>query len=134
MFKIIGISDETVCECCGKENLKLTVVLARLDADGNEMEFVKFGRDCAAKATRQRKTAQAIENQARNAAAERERAERNKIHIVGEARSVRPFVVESVSSMGDCTVLCLANGLKTAVEKWAEQRYPNKAINVRPAI
>lgn len=46
-YRIIGINDEvTTCECCGRSNLKCTVVLT----DGEQE--VRFGRDCAAKATR----------------------------------------------------------------------------------
>jgi len=46
-FRILGINDDvTVCECCGKKNLKCTVVLT----DG-EHEMA-YGRDCAAKALR----------------------------------------------------------------------------------
>lgn len=44
-WKILGKNDEvTTCECCGKSNLKLTVVMT----DG-ERE-VRYGRDCAARA------------------------------------------------------------------------------------
>ncbi len=40
----------TTCEHCGKRNLKCTVVMSALDADGNEVSEVRFGRDCAANA------------------------------------------------------------------------------------
>lgn len=44
MWRILGKNDEvTTCECCGKSNLKLTVILT----DG-ERE-VRYGRDCAAR-------------------------------------------------------------------------------------
>ncbi len=44
-MKILGINDDvTVCECCGKKNLKKTVVL---DRDG---EVLHYGTDCAAAA------------------------------------------------------------------------------------
>lgn len=46
-FKVIGITDETsVCECCGKSNLKKVVVLENI----NTGEIVRYGVDCAAKA------------------------------------------------------------------------------------
>jgi hypothetical protein len=46
-FKMIGITDETtVCECCGKTNLKKVVVLENI----NTGEIVRYGVDCAAKA------------------------------------------------------------------------------------
>jgi len=45
MYKIMGITDEvTACDCCGKTNLKRTVVL------DNGSGIVHFGVDCAAKA------------------------------------------------------------------------------------
>jgi hypothetical protein len=43
--KVLGVnSDTSVCECCGKSNLKKVVVLQL--ANG---EVVRYGRDCAAK-------------------------------------------------------------------------------------
>lgn len=46
--KILGINDEvTTCECCGRTNLKKTVVL------GTEHGEVRYGTACAAKALRQ---------------------------------------------------------------------------------
>lgn len=46
-YTVIGTTDEnTTCDCCGKSNLKMTVVLR--DEAG---EVVFFGRSCAAKAT-----------------------------------------------------------------------------------
>ena len=48
MFKMLGVSDEvTTCECCGKTNLKRTVVL---QSDAGQ---VHYGVDCAAKALNQ---------------------------------------------------------------------------------
>lgn len=45
-MKILGITDETTtCECCGKTNLKKTVVLET--EDGGEL---RYGTDCAARA------------------------------------------------------------------------------------
>ncbi|MFG2986167.1 hypothetical protein ACGFYQ_33785 [Streptomyces sp. NPDC048258] len=47
---IKGITDDcTTCECCGRTNLKRTVALAPLDADGNEDgEPAYYGTSCAA--------------------------------------------------------------------------------------
>jgi excinuclease UvrABC ATPase subunit len=43
-WKCLGRNDEvTTCECCGKTNLKFTVVLT--DGEGE----VRYGRDCAAR-------------------------------------------------------------------------------------
>ncbi|MFE7624295.1 hypothetical protein [Streptomyces sp. NPDC057509] len=51
-YKVKGTTDEvTDCELCGKAELKGTVVLATLDADGNEDGgLCYFGTSCAAKA------------------------------------------------------------------------------------
>lgn len=44
-YRILGINDDvTTCECCGKSNLKKTVVL------GSDSGEVHFGVDCAARA------------------------------------------------------------------------------------
>jgi hypothetical protein len=46
-YAAIGTTDEnTTCDCCGKSNLKMTVVLR-----DDEGEFYFFGRSCAARAT-----------------------------------------------------------------------------------
>jgi len=46
-MKLLGINDDvTTCECCGKANLKCTVVLSSDDGMGQ----MHYGRDCAAKA------------------------------------------------------------------------------------
>lgn len=67
-FRILGINDDvTTCECCGKSNLKCTVVLT--DGEGERY----YGRDCAAKATAPKfgrpLTAEKIERKARDVAA-----------------------------------------------------------------
>ena len=46
-YTAVGTTDEnTTCDCCGRANLKMTVVLK--DEDD---EFYFFGRSCAARAT-----------------------------------------------------------------------------------
>lgn len=50
-FTLIGITDEvTTCDCCGKSDLKCTMLLQEYDADGNQSGEVYFGRDCGARA------------------------------------------------------------------------------------
>lgn len=45
--RVLGTTDETsICECCGKTNLKKVVVL---EIEG---EIVRYGCDCASKALR----------------------------------------------------------------------------------
>ena len=76
-YVLLGVDDEVqVCDDCGKADLKCTVVLGVLDADGNVDHEVRFGRDCAAKALRKPRTVTAakMEKLAREAAYNRVRA------------------------------------------------------------
>jgi len=44
MAKILGINDEqTICDCCGKKNLKKTVIIEMDD------KIVRYGTSCASK-------------------------------------------------------------------------------------
>jgi hypothetical protein len=51
-YRVIGTTDEsTTCDLCGRVELKATVMLVPLDADGNaDGDVVYFGRSCATKA------------------------------------------------------------------------------------
>lgn len=50
-YRYLGVTDETVtCESCGKDNLRSTVVLGILDADGNVESTTYYGSTCAARA------------------------------------------------------------------------------------
>lgn len=50
-FRYVGVTDEcVVCQKCGKPNLRSTVVLALLDAEGNDEEYTYYGSTCAARA------------------------------------------------------------------------------------
>jgi hypothetical protein len=51
VFRVGGTTDQiTTCELCGLEELKGTVQMIELDADGNDFEDHYFGSSCAAKA------------------------------------------------------------------------------------
>lgn len=51
-YRVRGTTDEmTTCEICGKPELKGTVVLEALDADGNADGVTYAGSTCAAKLT-----------------------------------------------------------------------------------
>lgn len=51
VFRVGGTTDEiTTCELCGKPELKGTVQMIELDADGNDFTDHYFGTSCAAKA------------------------------------------------------------------------------------
>lgn len=132
-LKVLGVNDDTdTCEVCGKTGLKRVVWLERLDADGNgESGPFAAGVDCAGKLLAW--SAMKVQRTAEAADRARTEAERCKIHEIGDVRSVRPFVVESVSSQGDPAFLAFANGRKSAVELWAQDRWPNACLNVRPA-
>jgi hypothetical protein len=77
-FRVLGTTDDvTECEHCGRTELKGTIRLGILDADGNVEDVTYFGAVCGAKAagwtTKDiRKAATAADR----AAAEAERAER----------------------------------------------------------
>lgn len=77
-FKIDGITDDQdTCDCCGRQGLKRTVRLLRLDADGNPVEALHYGTTCAAKALRRpaaRIAAEAATAQHRADAAAEQRA------------------------------------------------------------
>lgn len=50
-YRYLGITDECVeCQQCGRTELRSTVVLAILDADGNTEDVTYYGSTCAAKA------------------------------------------------------------------------------------
>lgn len=50
-FRVIGTTDDcTTCDLCHREDLKYTVALMILDAEGNDVEPVYYGSDCARKA------------------------------------------------------------------------------------
>jgi hypothetical protein len=50
-YRYIGLTDECVeCQRCGKTELRNTVVLAILDADGNPEAITYYGSTCAARA------------------------------------------------------------------------------------
>lgn len=57
-FRVLGVSDDrTECDRCGKTNLRRTVALSPLDADGNDTgEVVYYGVDCAGQALRGKKS------------------------------------------------------------------------------
>jgi hypothetical protein len=48
-FRLIGISDDvTKCDCCGRQNLKKTIVLSdSLDLFPGSDEIFYYGQDCA---------------------------------------------------------------------------------------
>lgn len=50
-FRYYGMTDDTTtCDQCGRTELKRTIILMTLDADGNDDGLVYFGSSCAARA------------------------------------------------------------------------------------
>jgi hypothetical protein len=90
VFKVLGTTDEvTECEHCGRVDLKGTIRLGVLDADGNVAGVTHFGAVCGARAagwtTKEiRKSATAADR----AAAEAARVERARIAEIEYAASV----------------------------------------------
>lgn len=78
-YRVLGTTDDvTECECCGRADLKATVMLGILDADGNVEEVTYFGSSCGAKAAGW--TAKFVRDEAKKAdkaRAARERAQRD---------------------------------------------------------
>lgn len=65
MIKILGVTDEiTVCDCCGKKNLKKTIGLELTDGT-----TVHYGSDCASAALLGKKSRKGAESVARLAGA-----------------------------------------------------------------
>lgn len=129
-WKVLGTnSDHDTCGCCGRTNLKRVVWMARVDVDGSVGAPEAVGTSCAA--TLLRCSASRVERMAVDADAETARQERSAVHQVGEIRSPANWIVESVGGMGQTSPLTQANGLKSLVEKWAAEKFPNLITNVR---
>ena len=80
-YRFIGTTDDTTtCDQCGKAELRSTIILALLDADGNVAETVYYGSTCAARAltarTGRRHTGAKVLDEARAAQRLRESADR----------------------------------------------------------
>lgn len=131
-FKVIGIDrDHDTCECCGKTGLKLTVVLGKLGADGNTGEVVRFGRDCAARATRLRRTGAAMEQLAAEAQRQADHAALLTPVRCGEGEA--QWVIESIGSNGGKVTLLgwAIGGGYHAVEAYARTKWPTCELVVR---
>lgn len=76
-YRMIGTTDDVIdCARCGKPDLRMTVVLALVDAEGGEEGVTYFGTSCAAKVLAERgvrTTAAKVRDEARRAQDKRER-------------------------------------------------------------
>lgn len=82
-FAIKGTTgDITTCECCGRDDLKRTVILAPLDADGNANgDVTHYGSECAARAMGRRGEGAKVRSAAKKADELAAQLERNARRI-----------------------------------------------------
>jgi hypothetical protein len=95
-YRVAGTTDEaTECELCGKVELKVTVMLVPLDADGNaDGDVSYFGTSCAAKAAGWTvRDVRAGIKRAADETRERERAEREAVRCA-EQKFLADWYVE----------------------------------------
>ena len=86
---ILGINDEvTTCECCGRTNLKATVVLTHGEGE------VHYGRECAARALQT--TTKGVDTAVRSA-----RAESAKAKIVADNAEWATYMNWLLGTYGD---------------------------------
>jgi hypothetical protein len=131
-IRVRGINnDHDTCSHCGKTGLKRVVWCEYLDAEGNGTGDVEpIGTSCAARLLRT--TTTRVTRSAEAADREAERQRQNEVHFIGEQPSVCDWIIESIGQNGNSiTRLCLANGRKSLVERWAEERWPHQIIEVR---
>lgn len=95
VFRVIGSTDDcTQCELCGRDELKGTVVLAELDADGSELGYVYYGTSCAAKAAGW--TAKHVRTEVRDADRARREAEHaERMRAMAEQQAVERDWIEA---------------------------------------
>lgn len=101
-FRVDGTTDEiTTCDQCGKEDLRDTVIMVHLDADGNDDGTSYMGRDCAARATgwTQAKVRRHV-TAADRAAKEKAERERLAEQAAGTARFDKDFAAWLMTTYG----------------------------------
>jgi hypothetical protein len=85
-YKVLGTTqDVTDCDCCGRVDLKKTVILGILDADGNVEDVVHFGTTCAAHAARR------TNKEIKQLAADADKAKRDAAAFEAAQRSDREY-------------------------------------------
>ncbi|MFD8226889.1 hypothetical protein ACFV16_22260 [Streptomyces massasporeus] len=125
-YRVIGTTDEsTECDLCGKVELKVTVMLVPLDADGNDDgDVCYFGTSCAAKAAGW--TVREVKAGIKRAAAEKLAAERTRriAEREAETKAYNAWVAETYGTGAP---------LKDAIQKhgvaglWAQFRATRSA-------
>jgi hypothetical protein len=125
-YRVIGTTDEsTECDLCGKVELKATVMLVPIDAEGNaDGDVCYFGTSCAAKAAGW--TVREVRAGIKRAAAEKLTAERARriAEREAETKAYNAWVAETYGTGAP---------LKDAVQKhgvaglWAQFRAARSA-------
>ncbi|MFM9368085.1 hypothetical protein [Streptomyces sp. Da 82-17] len=129
-FEVRGMTDEiTTCELCGREELRGTVQMIELDADGNPDRDLYFGTACAAKAAgwtqRDLKARIKAAETARREAGVREREARRD----AENAAFEAYLLETYGT-SDRQAVVERRGLRTAVPllvEFDEYRTPQRA-------
>jgi hypothetical protein len=124
VFRVAGTTDDvTTCELCGRDDLKSTVIMVELDADGNDTEPVYYGSDCAARASgwtqnQVRTRAARADRQNRRRKSEQEAARRRAAADAAE----EAFLdwLHATYGTRDKEAVMRQRGLRTAVRLYAE--------------
>jgi hypothetical protein len=123
IFRVLGsTNDVTTCELCGRDDLRGTLVLEVVDADGNGTgELLHYGSDCGARAAGwtvadMGKRVRAAEK----AAAEAEAAERNRRN----REQHRAYAAHLISACGtdDREKAAKARGFESPWQMWKADR------------
>jgi len=113
-FQVRGMTDQiTTCELCGRDELRGTVQMIELDADGNPMRDLYFGTGCAATAAgwTQREVTERVKA-AEQARRDAEAAERHAIRQHTEAEYAAYLTATYGTS--DTRAIMTRLGLRTA--------------------
>lgn len=103
-FRYIGVTDECIeCQRCGKVDLKSTVVLAVLDADGNEEDITYYGSSCAGRALAIKATGKQVKAMALN-------AHRETLMAAKDAREMLAYY--GIPESGEVSVSQMATAVK----------------------
>jgi hypothetical protein len=107
-YQVRGTTDDvTTCQICGKPELRGTVILAILDADGNTEDVTYAGTTCAAKMAGNRTTGTKIRQQA-------EGADTRRAEFVRFAKEIIAFY-EPMEADPNWRTLAYAYGLRNNI-------------------
>ena len=123
-YTFVGTTDTvTLCGCCGRANLKGTVVLQGAD------DFVYFGSNCGAKALGM--TVKDFDNGAKSADKAAKAATAKRLQAISSAVAAHPDVV---AAMWTVDRLNPANVGKSFTERWAMANVAGVSARVQAEI